>query len=223
MADHAGRQLASKWTKTAALLSHPVLAGHIPETIRYSPAQLRRMLDRHGFVVIKPIVGSGGSGVIKVTRSAEGYALTHRDLTNRFDAFDKLVNALRGRTGRRKYLIQQGIDLARVNGRPIDYRVKYVKAFGKWEYRALVGRIARRGLFVTNLSQGGDMVLAGEGIRASLGRAHVKEKKRKMRELTVIATRVLEQRYPGISQLGFDYGIDRRGRIWIFEVNTRPH
>lgn len=223
MADHSGRQLASKWAKTEALLSHPGLAGHIPETNRYSPAQLRRMLDLHGFVVIKPIVGSGGSGVIKVTRSGDGFSYTHRDQTKRFGTFGGLADALRGRTAKRRYLIQKGINLAEVSGRPIDYRVKYVKTFQGWEYRALVGRIARRGLFVTNLSQGGKMVLAGEGIRASLGSSFVKEKKRKMRELTVIATRVLEQKYPGISQLGFDYGIDRQGKIWIFEVNTRPH
>nr|WP_306812981.1 YheC/YheD family protein [Paenibacillus soyae] len=215
--------MASKWAKTEALLSHPALADHVPETNRYSPAQLRRMLDVHSFVVIKPVVGSGGSGVIKVTKSEGGFAYTHRETTKRFTSFGGLVNSLRGRTARRRYLIQKGIRLAEVNGRPIDYRVKYVKSFRGWEYRALVGRIARRGLFVTNLSQGGDMVLAGEGIRASLGPSSVKEKKRKMRELTVIATRVLEQRYPGISQLGFDYGIDQQGKIWIFEVNTRPH
>lgn len=43
-----------------------------------------------------------------------------------------------------------------------------------------------------------------------------------MRQLTVLSTGVLEARYPGIGQLGFDYGIDKQGKIWIFEVNTRP-
>ncbi|MFD0590756.1 YheC/YheD family protein [Paenibacillus sp. GCM10027627] len=223
MHNHSGRQLASKWAKTEALLAHPGLASHIPPTSIYSPEQLRQMLSIHGMVVIKPIVGSGGSGVIKVSATGGGYAYTYRASTSRFGQFDALVGALRNHTGKRKYLIQKGISLATVGGRPIDYRVKYVKGSKGWEYRALVGRIARAGLFVTNLTQGGRMVLAGEGIRSSLGAAHVKEKKRKMRELTVLATRVLEQRYPGISQLGFDYGIDRQGKIWIFEVNTRPH
>lgn len=223
MADHQGRQLASKWAKTEALLSQPGLAGHIPPTSRYSVIQLRQMLAAHGMVVLKPVVGSGGIGLIKVMRSSLGYAYVYKHQTRRFATFDALTNALRGWTSKKSYLIQKGIWLAEVKGRPIDYRVKYVKTRTGWEYRALVGRIARRGLFVTNLSQGGEMVLAGEGIRASLGPSYVKEKKRKMRELTVIATRALEQRFPGVSQLGFDYGIDRQGKIWIFEVNTRPH
>ncbi|GKU80315.1 YheC/YheD family protein [Paenibacillus sp. L3-i20] len=223
MTNHDGRQLASKWAKTEALLSHRALVPHVPPTSHFSSSQLRNMLNTHGMVVIKPVVGTGGNGVIKVERSGFGFTYTFKERSVRFTSFEGLVTALRSRMGRRNYLIQKGIALATVNGRPIDYRVKYVKTFKGWEYRSLVGRIAKRGLFVTNLSQGGDLVLAGQGIRASLGHAYVKEKKRKMRELTVISTRVLEQRFPGISHLGFDYGIDRQGKVWIFEVNTRPH
>lgn len=56
---------------------------------------------------------------------------------------------------KRKYLIQQGISLARISGRPIDYRVKVVKNGEHWEFRSMVGRVARPGLFVTNLCKGG--------------------------------------------------------------------
>jgi D-alanine-D-alanine ligase-like ATP-grasp enzyme len=50
----------------------------------------------------------------------------------------------------------------------------------------------------------------------------VKAKKREMRHLTNASTTLLESRFPGIGQLGYDYGIDRKGHIWILEVNTRP-
>jgi len=43
-----------------------------------------------------------------------------------------------------------------------------------------------------------------------------------MRELTKRCTALLERRYPGIGALGYDYGIDGNGQIWILEVNTRP-
>ncbi|MDQ6419867.1 YheC/YheD family protein [Paenibacillus sp. LHD-117] len=220
---YQGRQLASKWAKTEALLSERSIVPHIPPTRKYSPGQLYSMLQQHGMVVVKPIVGTGGGGVIKVVRENSGYSHTYRNKTYRVGSFQALAQALRSRTRKRRYLIQKGIHLATVNGRPIDYRVKYVKTHKGWEYRALVGRIAKRGLFVTNLSQGGDLVSASQGIRASLGSAYVKEKKAQMRALTVLSTRVLERKFPGIGQLGFDYGIDRQGKIWIFEVNTRPH
>ncbi|WP_029192187.1 YheC/YheD family protein [Paenibacillus harenae] len=224
MGEQKGRSLASKWVKTAALLSHPDIAPHIPPTSRFTADHLRRMLEEHQMVVVKPVKGAGGHGVIKVTRNAAGYyAYTYYSQTKRFTSFKALVGALNRQRRGRAYLIQKGINLATVNGRPIDYRVKYVKTEKGWVYRSMVGRIARQGLFVTNLCRGGRMVTAAQGISKSISSSQVSAKKTKMRELTVLATSVLETKYPGIGQLGFDYGIDKQGDIWIFEVNTRPH
>jgi hypothetical protein len=223
LGEHSGRQLASKWTKTSALLSHSIIASHIPPTRRFTSAQLKKMLDEHRMVVVKPVVGAGGHGVIKVEKhSGGGYSYTYYSQTKRYASFDQLASALHRRRRGRSYLIQKGIELATVAGRPIDYRVKYVKTDRGWVYRSMVGRIAKPGLFVTNLCRGGTMVKAAEGIRRSLSPDQVAAKKGKMRELTVLSTSVLEARFPGIGQLGFDYGIDKQGEIWIFEVNTRP-
>jgi hypothetical protein len=222
LGEQQGRQLASKWAKTAILLSHPSIAPHIPPTKRFTANHLRSMLDTHQMVVVKPVVGAGGHGVIKVTRNEGGYAYTYYAQTKRFASFGALVAALNKKRKGRAYLIQKGIHLATVDGKPIDYRVKYVKTEKGWVYRAIVGRIAKKGLFVTNLCRGGTLVTAAQGISRSLSSGSVAEKKGKMRELTVLSTGVLEAKYPGIGQLGFDYGIDKSGKIWIFEVNTRP-
>jgi len=214
--------VASKWLKTKALLSDPQIAPHIPHTKLFSAANLREMLARHGMVVLKPVRGGGGNGLIKVTQTGGRYLMAYRASTAAYAGFDALLRAVnRIRRGRR-YLIQQGIHLAQVNGRPIDYRVKYVKIGGQWRIRAMLGRIARPGLFVTNICQGGRLVPAAEGIRLSLNAQSVAAKKNEMRHLTKISTALLERRFPGLSQLGYDYGIDRDGHIWILEVNTRP-
>lgn len=217
-----GRQLASKWAKTAALLSHPRIAPHIPPTRLFSGPNLHSMLFAYGIVVIKPVRGAGGHGVIKVSREGGTYTYTYYATQRRFNSFKGLLRALRSRQRGRRYIIQRGIRLATIAGRPIDYRVKHVKLGDTWVIRAMVGRLARRGLFVTNLCRGGTLLSAREGIGRSLSRRMVSRKKSEMRALTRAATAVLESRYPGIGQLGFDYGIDRLGKIWIFEVNTRP-
>jgi glutathione synthase/RimK-type ligase-like ATP-grasp enzyme len=217
-----GRQLASKWAKTAVLLSHPSIAPHIPPTKKFTPNHLKSMLIVHQMVVVKPVVGAGGLGVIKVTQNENGYTYTYYSHTKRFASFAALIGALNKLRRGRAYIIQKGIYLATVEGRPIDYRVKYVKTEKGWVYRALVGRIAKKGLFVTNLCRGGTLVTAAQGISRSLSSSQVAEKKGLMRQLTVLSTRAMEAKYPGIGQLGFDYGIDKQGHIWIFEVNTRP-
>lgn len=219
----AGRTLADKWAKTAALLSHPGIAPHIPKTRPYTEANLRRMLAQYGSVVIKPQRGTGGAGVAKIARVGSGYTVTVGASKRGYRSFAGLAKALRRFRRGRRYLIQRRIPLATINGRPIDYRVKIVKQNGVWTIRAIVGRLARKGLFVTNLCRGGTQLPASVGISRSLSPRVAAAKKRQMRSLTYTATAVLERRYPGIGQLGFDYGLDRSGKIWIFEVNTRPH
>ncbi|WP_028560858.1 YheC/YheD family protein [Paenibacillus pinihumi] len=222
MGEGIGRQLASKWAKTSALLSHPRIAPHIPPTRIYTKENLRSMLSAYGMVVIKPVRGAGGHGVIKVNRTNGGYSYTYYSDRRSFSSFESLTASLARVKKNRRYLIQRGIHLATISGRPIDYRVKHVKAGEGWVIRSMVGRLARQGLFVTNLCRGGTQMTAAQGIRRSLSSGLVKRKKYEMRELTRISTRVLESRFPGVGQLGFDYGLDRNGKIWIFEVNTRP-
>ncbi|MNP21352.1 Endospore coat-associated protein YheD [compost metagenome] len=122
----------------------------------------------------------------------------------------------------RPYLIQQGIRLATIKGRPIDYRVKVVKSGDDWVFRSMVGRLARRGLFITNLCKGGKLLSCREGLRRSMRNKSTSAKRHEMRKLTRVCTGIMEQHFPGIGELGFDYGVDTHGRIWIFEVNTRP-
>ncbi|TCM98009.1 YheC/D-like protein [Paenibacillus sp. BK033] len=222
MEEQLGRPVPDKWAKQAALLADPFIAPHIPPTKLYNAGNLRSMLGKHQTVVIKPVIGTGGHGVIKVSKTSVGYSFTSHSTTHSYASFEALKSALDKKRKNRPYLIQKGIRLAKVGGRPIDYRVKYVKTETGWVYRSMVGRIAKPGLFVTNLCQGGTMVTAAEGIRRSLSPALVGAKKQKMRDLTVTSTRILEERFPGVGQLGFDYGIDVNGKIWIFEVNTRP-
>ncbi|WP_020616055.1 YheC/YheD family protein [Paenibacillus daejeonensis] len=222
MGEATGRQYASKWVKTAALLSHPAIAPHIPPTRMYNESNLKSMLAIHGMVVIKPVRGAGGHGVIKVSKQDGRYAVSHYHDRRFYDTFGAMTAALTRMKRKRPYLIQKGIQLATISGRPIDYRVKYVKEGTGWSCRAMVGRLAKEGLFVTNLCRGGTQMPAAEGIRRSLTTAMVKSKKREMRKLTSLSTQVLETRLPGIGQLGFDYGLDKHGKIWIFEVNTRP-
>ncbi|KIL36241.1 hypothetical protein SD71_09240 [Cohnella kolymensis] len=222
MSDSQGRQVASKWLKTKALLSDPGLAKHIPDTCRYKPSNLRAMLSRYAMVVVKPVRGAGGIGVMMVKRQRRAFTCTYLARTKRYSNFSALSNAIDKRRKGSSFLIQTGIHLARIKGRPVDYRVKYVKENDEWTYRSMVGRLAKKGLFVTNLCRGGELMPSAEAIRRSLSSKLVREKKREMRHLTETSTTLLERRFPGVAQLGYDYGIDRKGHIWLLEVNTRP-
>lgn len=223
MSSHKGRKIASKTAKQAALLSHPQISTHIPPTRSFSYENLKVMLDMYRMAYVKPIVGTGGFGVIQVKKEDGGYVFHVRSSIHRFQSYDAMFQKLKKKMRNRKHMIQKGIKLLKIDGCPVDYRVKYVYDKGRWVYLAIVGRKARRGLAVTNLAQGGKLLKGKAALRATLGSSAVKSKKAEMRRLTELSTAVLTSRYPGLTRLGYDYGIDKKGKIWLLEVNTNPH
>jgi glutathione synthase/RimK-type ligase-like ATP-grasp enzyme len=219
------RTVADKWLKLRTLRSHPDIAVHVPDMRKYSERNLHAMLSEYRLVVIKPLKGTGGAGVVKIERLPDGrYRYHHNYRVATVSSFRTLVGRLRRIRGRRRYMVQQGIRLAQIRGRPVDYRVKMVKQpNGRWRITAVVARVARPGRFVTNLCRGGEMWRGSAALRRIFPARSAKLKKETMRGVARTGTQLLEQRYPGIGSLGYDFGIDRKGSVWILEVNTRPH
>ena len=220
--DPSRRQIANKWVKTMALIGDERVSKYIPESRIFSPQGLEEMLLKYGMVVLKPVVGTGGHGLMRVYSMGERFNYQYNEQIQHFAHFKDLLALVKRQIRKRKYMIQQGIQLATIKGRPIDYRVKIVKRNEKWVITAMVGRLARKGLFVTNLCKGGDQFTFKEGIRRSLPGIQGMQKKEELRKLARLCTRMLEARFPGVNQLGFDFGLDMNGDIWMFEVNTNP-
>ncbi|CAG7652508.1 Endospore coat-associated protein YheD [Paenibacillus solanacearum] len=214
--------VASKWKKTKVLLESNRIAKVIPETRKFSPEALQEMLAQYGSVIAKPCSSAGGHGIVKISRKNYGYKIRYKGMKKKTGKFSKLVRALRRLQRRRKYILQRTIDLAQIDGRPVDYRVKLVRKGDKWKVTALVAKVARKGYFITNICRGGDLMRSSEAIRRSLN-TNPRRKKRKMVKLSRKSAKILAKKFPGITQLGFDYGLDKDGKIWMFEVNTNPH
>lgn len=217
------RLVASKWSKFAVLLQHSGVAKHIPAMRRYSAENLAAMLRQFQFVVAKPIVGTGGSRVMKIQKVGNSFMLHSAGTRTMYRNWNELLQAINRISQKRPLMLQQGIHLATIDGRPVDYRVKLAKVGRKWEIRAVVGRLARPGLFVTNLCQGGTQLRGRYAVGRTFPAAQVKSKIDTMVGVSRTCTMLLESKYPGIGMLGYDFGIDKMGSVWIFEVNTKPH
>lgn len=217
------RHVANKWTKFAVLLEHDGVAKHIPSMRRFTPQNLQEMLQQHSFVVAKPLVGTGGNRVVKIQKINGGYLYHYYGDKRKVRSWAALLSGINRIRRGRPYMLQQGIHLTTIKGRPLDYRVKMVKAKRSWVIRAVVGRLARPGLFVTNLCRGGTLLKGVNALRRTFPASLVRSKKDTMCGVARTCTFLLESRYPGLGALGYDFGIDRSGRVWILEVNTRPH
>ncbi len=220
------QQIASKLLKTRVMERYEPLKFYIPETKLLSESSLYSMLFSHKMVFIKPDKGGGGSGIIRVKRTEKGsYEVRFRN--QRLIVKEKQVwAAVRKRVLPTKvYLIQQGIDLVRVDGHPCDLRILLQKPRDRWEISGFVAKVAARGQFVTNYCKGGRPVRAVELFNYLLlgDEKAVRRLLYQLSQMSLTAAKILNMRFPGLRELGIDVGLDRWGGIWILEVNTRPN
>ncbi|GGE05780.1 hypothetical protein GCM10011571_03630 [Marinithermofilum abyssi] len=218
------RQIASKSLKTRVMQKHPVLRLFLPKTVWYSEDALLQMLRMFSVVYIKPDKGGGGAGILRVEKKGERYQASYRRQT-RFANEAELIPLLeQGMLPNKRYIIQQGIDVARIDGRPFDLRLLMQKPDQHWIFSGMIAKVAAKGFFVTNRCKGGKPMAVRRALEEVWGKNSpaVQRIMEDCRRISMLTAEVLEQRFPGIRELGLDVGTDRNGRLWIFEVNTAP-
>lgn len=199
------------------------VSRHVPEMVWYSDPQLVQMLQKWRLVYVKPDRGSGGTGVIRVARRNAGYVVSwgYRKVVCEAKRLPAVVKAamLRGK----RYVIQRGIRMAKVNGKPFDLRVVWQKPGKNWQLTWMSAKIAtRRGATVTNVAKGG----VDARIRPTLIRmtppVQVEDQLTKIRTVSRKLVQVLGERFP-FRIIGLDLAIDQQRRIWFIEANTNPN
>lgn len=216
------QQIASKGLKTMILERDKWVKSYIPKTVWYRDDHLLNMLDEFGTVFVKPDKGGGGVGIIRVKREKNGSVECKSLKHHKIVPIQRVIPLIKTYLNpAKRYLIQQGIPLAQINGRPFDIRLMLQRIDRDWELTGIAAKLAAPGKIVTNFCKGGKPYTA----RDAVAKACPVDAPKKMAELGKLAYRVahvLSDRFRGLRELGIDAGIDKNGNIWIFEVNTRP-
>ncbi|MCL6452534.1 MAG: YheC/YheD family protein [Alicyclobacillus sp.] len=205
----------------------PKIRRLLPDTRRFSRSNLAEMLRRYGMVYVKPSGGSRGVGIMKVWRVERQVYVKHTiRATRSFDQLDAAVAYVDRHRGGRPYIVQQGVDLARVGGRPFDIRVmmQRTRPGGPWRYSGMVAKLAGAGSVVTNVALSHGTVLeVPVALRRAFGwnRERVAETVAALEQLGHRAARRMDA-YQPYRELGLDVAVDRRGRLWLLEENTGP-
>lgn len=215
----------SKLTKYYVLRASSALVGTLPSTKLFSRKSLYEFLDRYKKVIAKPAAGSGGAGVIMISgKGNSSYRVQSgakkRTLRGKKDTY----HYLRKKMGAR-YLIQRGISLARVNGRPFDVRVMVQRRRGsQWAVTGMLAKVAGKGYIITNIKRSGGRVLPlHTAIRSSSIRGVSADTViARLRRIALLAASRLVTYYTSQNVFGFDMGIDSSGKVWIIEANLRP-
>lgn len=221
---YASMSFKSKWQKTKWLLKHRRLRRHIPRTVPFNSKNLRMMLSAYPTVYFKPTGGTGGFGIIRIKRMARGYQTKLNTVKSTSPTQGHLYKKLSRFSGGEPYLLQQGIQLAKMKGKPFDIRVMVQKTNeGKWISTAICTKIGKPDKVATNYHQGGRLgYLRQTLVGAGYEHDSILRKEAAMKRLGVAVGKSFDLYRRGFRELGLDVALDTEGKLWILEVNTRP-
>ncbi|MFC5468365.1 YheC/YheD family protein [Cohnella suwonensis] len=214
-----------------ALKRDPSLQKYLPEShLLQNYTMLKSMCSRYSSVFLKPVRGSLGKGIIRLTRIGPenwqaSYATVSGTKRQSFSSLAKLFSSIAGKMKTVRYLIQQGLNLIEVGGRPVDFRALTQKnATGKWAITSIVGRTADSQHFVSNLARGGTLSTVKEAVaKSNLPAAQRGDASARLSKAALDIARGVDAYIPAhFAELGIDLALDSSGRVWLIEVNSKP-
>lgn len=218
----------NKWEMYEWLSQVPQLNQHLPETILYKdPKDLEAFLHLHQQIYVKPVNGSHGVGIYKVSKMGGNYNIDYDQdgvhykfsISNVFDLAEFFSRQFK----RKKYVLQQAINLISIEGRKIDFRIVMAKnQAGVWKDMIMVAKYGKSGSIVTNIKSGGSAEIGEITLKKmlDLSEKEVFQWRQKISHLILEAVKSIEQFGVHCGNLGIDIGIDTQKKIWLIEMNN---
>lgn len=228
------RPLGNKWSLHKKIMEDDTLRSYLPHTIPYQGlSSIIRMLKRYSLIYVKPINGTGGRGIIRIqkvnfdTVSVSGRDLNRKIIHEQTIKIAQLSRCLvKWKLHQIKYIVQQGIMLMLPNGRVHDYRVLVQKnSQGEWEMSGVAGRIGAPYSVTANLHGGGTAHTMDELLNNFIEKTeqlNIDTIKEELNTMCLHLCPYLENHAGSLYELAIDIAIDKRGKIWIIEINPKP-
>ncbi|MDR1616130.1 MAG: YheC/YheD family protein [Syntrophomonadaceae bacterium] len=209
------------------LASYPDVAEYQPDTrLLRSGALLKSMLNKYREVYVKPLNGTKGRGVFKVTmengnnqyhlrRSGSSQSVFRNDIAQIWSAIYRKHTV--------KMLVQAGIKNPGL-GEHFDLRVLVQKdARNQWHITAKAARLGCGGSVTTNIHTGGvvkelDAILRERGLTSK----EINVINKNIIWLTLRIAEILDHSSVAIGELGLDFIIDEYLKVWFIEANRKP-
>lgn len=218
-----------KWEVYQWLAARPQLRVALPKTELLTGVQpLRKLLAEYETVFVKPIHGSLGLGIVKLTRVEQGFQALLRTKEGNcdegvFSSAQDVYAHFRKRWQGTRHIVQQGLQLYEVGGRPVDVRAIVQKnGEGKWQSTKIFVRMAGSGEFISNLTTGGEALPLNHlaQVDKTLKLARIKKEIRQL--VNAIPEAIEEGAARTLGEMGIDIGLCESLRPQIIEVNSKP-
>lgn len=205
---------------------HETLHPHC-ETFRTSVSQIEHFVEASPLTFIKPRIGSKGDGIVVLRRTEEGLVATRyhggrRRVARAARVTDLMDSLVEMTSGRRRFIIQHGIETVRHTGSTFDIRVTMAHDGSVWRWLH-EARLSPSGSDVSNVGQGGRSHATDQLLFEIFGTDGTRDVLRELRDLSFGLAAHLEQLHPReIPELAFDFTLDTDAHPRLIEINTKP-
>ena len=220
--NYSSKRITGKLKVSNYLNKSEELMYYSPLTKSFNESNLRKMFSLFPMLYVKPNVGSQGKGVVKTQKVNGGYQLKTTKMTKVFTNINSLANYLKS-TFDRPLIIQQGIYLEKLKGRPYDIRAMVQrKPGGVWTVTGIFAKLGKANKIVTNYFQGGELVTMDKLYNEKVIDSQIKEERIALIEdISIEVANHLSKFQGNMYEMGIDFAFDERGDLWILEVNSR--
>ena len=224
---YRSRTLWGKLRVNRMLSANTSTASMVPHTVSFSLKHLESMAKRYKTLYIKPNVGSLGIGIHRLRRAgADRYELAsvrrRKQQTLYFKNIQQVFTHLQKKKELGPLLIQRGITLEHLDGKPYDIRVMVQRRpKGAWTCTSMMAKIAQPKRIVTNVHQGAKLhVIADLWSMKRLSKEVIQANNEKLESSALAVSNALSSRYSGMHEMGIDFAVDNAQKLWLLEVNT---
>lgn len=186
--------------------------------------QFIKFLYKHGSIMLKPINGWGGRGIIRVTRDKEQFIVQRNDVASLRLPVSQLSSYLRKVLRNGRHLMQKWIDIRNKNGNVYDIRVLVQKnGEGNWQTTGMAVREAKKDKITSNIKSGGRAYDVDGYMSKEFGKDKGEALTKSIAEVGDHIPEFVEKSYQSrLSELGIDLAVDASGRLWLLEINIKP-
>ncbi len=218
----------NKWQMYDWLSNISTVKDYLPETYLYKKVNnIESLIVKHEELYIKPIYGSRGRGIFKVSNLQGKYKISYDKNDGKqeviVNSIVELLEFLESQIKHKAYIIQRAIVPQMIDERMVDYRMILTKdQSGNWKENGLVSRLGMTGNITSNISTGGEAEDGETILQKSFGiDAHESFRlHKKMREVAFEAALGLEKSGVHCGNLGIDMLLGKDQQIWIIEINN---
>ncbi|HOL17356.1 MAG TPA: YheC/YheD family protein [Bacillota bacterium] len=202
------------------------VSPHLPPTRKYRGAEtLLEMFKGSSRLYLKAVDGRSGKQVVQVARSPQGgyyYRYFNERLfsgkTATLPALEKIIKQV---TGHKKAIVQKAVDLVQVNNQLMDLRGEMQRnARGELEIVAILVRLGQKGSPITTHGESYQFEDFYH-TRLNRSRKEIALLKERINDFLYAVYDCVERAYGPFGEIAIDFGIDRKGKIWLFECNAK--